>query len=119
MDRFVNEIINCIRGQRFLKNNEKLLQQKIEERLLENGFIFHREYYLDNDNLIDFFFPFSNLGIEVKIKGQKREIFRQLERYAEFSEVHGLLLISTKSIGLPEAINGKPCYFYNLSKAWL
>lgn len=84
---------------------------------MENAFLFHdlkheREYRLDNKNIVDFFV--DGIAIEVKIKGSKKDIYRQCERYCQFDEVKSLILVTSKSMGFPEEINGKSCYYFSL-----
>lgn len=79
--------------------------------------LFEPEYELDERNIIDFFG--GGIGIEVKINGSKRSIFNQCNRYCQFPVIKEFILVTNKSMGLPETINGKPCYVVNLGKAWL
>lgn len=97
-----------------------MLQSKILEHLqiyFDEESI-KREYHLDNENIIDFLL-FDSIGVEVKIKGQKRAIYKQCERYCKFEKLKQLILVTNVSIGFPKEINGKDCYILNLSKAWL
>ncbi|TDX78696.1 hypothetical protein EDF35_1910 [Rathayibacter sp. PhB151] len=51
------------------------------------------------------------IGVEVKVKGAPADVFRQLARYAECEEVHGLVLVTTSSrhLRMPRTFdNGKP-----------
>ena len=101
--------------------SEKLLQAEIAVALLEglpdDGWRLMREERLDKDNIIDFLI--DDIGIEVKIKGGKREIFRQCTRYCEFERVKTLILVTNISMGFPPTINGKDCYLFKLGQAWL
>lgn len=95
--------------------NEKKTQNQIFEEIKYFGFV--REYKLDAHNIPDFFY--DGIAIEVKIKGSKMAIYKQCERYCRFDQVKALILCTNKSMGFPEEINGKPCYYINLGKAWL
>jgi hypothetical protein len=108
--------------------DEKKTQEKVEKALSENKVLFYREYRLDEKNTPDFLvvdkwtgIPVRTKGvaIELKIKGSRREIYRQCERYCAFDQVKELLLITNRSMGFPKEINGKPCYLLNIGKAWL
>lgn len=94
-------------------SNEKELQANLEKHLGEK-FKLKREVSLDKSNIIDFLI--ENVGVEVKINGSAREVYRQLSRYAKFDEIDELLLITTKTFNLPRKINGKKLEIYNLSR---
>lgn len=108
---------SLIKGMRFTIDNEKQVEADIAERLANLDF--RRQYKLDDDNIPDFFFPESGLTIELKIKGNKRAIYQQIRRYAVFDEVTAIILLTSRSMGLPATINGKPIFIYNFSQAWL
>lgn len=62
----------------------------------------------------------GTVGVEVKIKGQRREIFRQLERYAASERIEALVLVT--SAPWPASIReigGKPFFNASLSVGWL
>eukprot|EP01037_Dinobryon_pediforme_P011468 gene11468-11562_t len=79
-----NDMINTslikmrLKNARFILTDEKKLQAQIMERL-EGYMDIEREYRLSPKDVIDFFG--NGIGIEVKIKGSAKEIYRQLERY--------------------------------------
>lgn len=77
-----------------------------------------REFHFDENNIIYFLLD-GSIGMEVKIKGGKRNIFRQCERYCQFEAVKIFILITNLSMGFPEEINGKTCYVVKLGNAWL
>lgn len=76
-----------------------------------------KEYRLDNKNIIDFYL--DGIGIEVKIKGTPKSIYKQLERYSEFEKIKLMILITGKSMGLPKTINGKDVFYLNICKNWI
>lgn len=98
--------------------DEKVTQGEVYEFLLSLGVPFEPEHELMKGSIIDFLIA-QWWGIEVKIKGSKRQIYRQCERYCSCPDLQGLILLSSVSIGFPKEINGKPCYVINMSKAWL
>lgn len=102
---------------RFPLEKEKETQEAIEKRLVENRIDYKREYHLDSDNIPDFFI--DGVAVEIKVKGNARNIYRQCERYCQFDEVKALILVTNRSMGFPPEINGKPCYVINLGRAWL
>ena len=98
--------------------DEKHLQQQIADAFFSASYDHEREYRLDGSNIVDFMLP-GKIAIEVKIKGSRREIFKQCERYCHFDEVSELILITNRSIGFPKEINRKPCYVMALGRSWL
>lgn len=118
MDPQVTKIFQLLKGARFIMSNEKSVQQDIEKLFLSNQQAFKREFIFDDENTIDFLMD-DGIGIEVKIKGNKRAIYRQLERYAQMDKVTHLILVTSISTGLPAELNGKPVYIFNMSRAWL
>jgi len=116
----IDDIASLLKRKRFLLHDEKVLQRDIYTALLEimdPGFVI-KELQLDPDNIIDFF-VYDGIGIELKIKGSKRQIYKQCERYCRFDEIKSLILITNLSMGFPEQINGKDCYVLKLGSAWL
>lgn len=113
----VFKIIKTLSSYRFPLNKEKDTQASIETRFVENDIEYSREHRLDSENIPDFFI--DGIAIEIKIKGNAKKIYKQCERYCKFEEVKQLILVTNRSMGFPKEINGKPCYFVNLGKAWL
>lgn len=111
------ELIHIIRKQRFSIANEKSTQQEIALFFTNNSIEFNREIRLDEKNIIDFMI--GSTGIEVKIKGSKKDIYKQICRYAEFDIIKQLVLLTTVSMNLPSVINNKPITIINFSRAWL
>jgi len=110
-------ITKLIQSRRFSLSDEKKLQGEIEEEFVSAGVGYRREVRLDDRNIIDFMI--GPIGIEVKIKGARLNIFRQIERYAAFGDVEKLLLVTNVPMGMPELVKGKPIHVLNLAKAWL
>lgn len=117
MDELVSLIKETLKNKSYSLSNEKKVQIQILQHLKKAGLDIQREVYLDQENIIDFMI--AGLGIEVKTKGSAFNILRQCERYCEFDQVKGLMLISGKFIGFPKEIKGKPCYFFSLSRTML
>lgn len=113
----LNDVIKILSSTRFPLEKEKETQAAIEKKFTEAGIVFNREHKLDPINIPDFFI--DGTAIEVKIKGSAKQIYRQCERYCKFDEVKNLILVTNRSMGFPKELNGKPCYFINLGKAWL
>ncbi|MBS9476219.1 hypothetical protein [Ancylobacter radicis] len=102
---------------RFPLNDEKKLQAAMQEHLDGGGRAFTREHVLGPGDVVDFMV--DGIAVEVKIKGQRRAIYRQCKRYAAHEAVEGLLLITNVAMGFPEDMEGKPTAVLNLGRAWL
>lgn len=94
-------------------------QQRIGQLLAGDGLSVQAEVALNARDRIDFLC--GSVGIEVKISGgRRRDIFRQLERYAASARV-GALVIATGGAwpsGMAR-VGGKPLLFASLNKGWL
>lgn len=110
-------LVRFLEGRRFPLSDEKRLQEEIETQLLAGAFAFEREVKLGDGDIIDF--VVGRIGLEVKIKGAKREIYRQCERYCAHDQITGLVLASNVAMGLPVEIAGKPVRLASLGKGWL
>jgi hypothetical protein len=105
-------------------NNEKQLQAEIAKIFDLNPILYRKEYWLDTNHVIDFFIPSKEnklygIGMEVKIKGNAKQIYKQCQKYCLFNAVESFILVTNRAIGFPSLINNKPCYVLNLGKAWL
>lgn len=94
---------------------EATLQHGIEEALRQSGMDFTREVRLASTDRIDFLI--GRVGIEVKIKGTKAALIRQLLRYAQHDQIDTLLLVTTvpSLTALPQTLNRKPVHTLILS----
>lgn len=111
------KIIDVLSVVKFDLHNEKSLQEQVFKALISSGVNVQKEYRLDKENIPDFYV--EGIAIEAKIKGSRPAIFKQCSRYCGFEQVKELILITNRSMGFPDQINGKPCYTINLGKAWL
>ena len=114
----VEDIHKILSKVRFSLENEKETQMQIEQTLGKNNVANKREFELDENSVIDFMIP-GGIGIEVKIKGQKKAIYKQCERYCSFESITSLILVTSRSLGMLREINNKPVYVINISRAWL
>lgn len=115
----IEKLFAILTKHRFSMEKEKETQLEIAALLKSNNIEFTREFILDKKNTIDFMFEEQGIGMEVKIKGGKRAIYRQCERYCSFDKINVLILVTGRSMGMPKEINNKPIYLINLSTAWL
>ena len=102
-------------------STETKAQIDIHTALTKARLSFDREFRLSAEDRIDFIGrdDCSGIGIEVKISGSSRAIFRQIERYAEHEEVRALVLATNRAMRLPDTINGKPVVVASLGGGWL
>ena len=113
-------VLNALRRIRTpIINDEFKLHQMIKIELGKDNIEFLHEYRLAPRNRIDFLTIATGIGIEVK-KGKPNEqsVYAQLERYAQFEPVLGLILVIERYMDLPEEINGKPVRSIGLRKLY-
>lgn len=113
-----DQVLSVLAQYAFSLNDEKKLQAEISEILEANNIPHRREVALNKRDIIDFLFE-DGTGLEIKIKGQRFSIYRQLRRYAESNEVSEIILATAISMGLPSSIEGKPARVFSLSRAHL
>lgn len=106
-----------LQSRRWPLADEKVLQLRIAAELQDAGFDYEREVRLGPADVVDFMI--DAVAIEVKIKGTKRNVYRQCVRYCSHARVGALVLATNYTLGFPPTINGKPCYVANLGRAWL
>jgi hypothetical protein len=85
---------------------EKAMQDAVESALRAEQFAFRREVTRGTDR-IDF--VVGSVGVELKVKGSAAEVLRQLERYAAWPDLTGLVLVTSKGAhrALPPLVGGK------------
>lgn len=111
------EIVSLLSRLRLPLSDEKRLQTAIAEAFDGASVVYEREVRLNAQDVIDF--VVGTIGIEVKIKGAKRAIYHQVERYAKHESIKELILVSNVAMGFPPEVEGKPVYVVNLGRAWL
>ncbi len=114
------EIVSFLECRRMPLRDEKRLQDMIETELRAAGVTFEREVRLDHPTGIDIIdFMIGGVGLEIKIRGQRRRIYDQVERYLFHDRVRALVLATSRSIGMPNRVNLKPVYIADLNRPWL
>lgn len=114
----IQAIVDLIRSAKIDLSTEKRAQADVEQLLTQAGIAFEREVRLTESDIVDFMVDY--IGIELKLRGaRKKEVYRQLCRYARHPRVGSLILASNLSMGLPGQIEGKDVYFVSLGEAWL
>ena len=113
----ISNIVSALKAGRFSLAREKETQADIAAMFDRAGIAYEREVDLGDRNIIDF--RLGEVGIEVKIGGSKREIFKQCERYCGTGKIAALILATNVAIGFPSEIGGVPCYVVSMGRAWL
>lgn len=89
--------------------SESVVQGQIERVLLSEGVDFRREVEIAKGDRIDFMV--GSVGIEVKTKGSRAQIIRQLARYVRNEQVEEIILAATSRrilASAPDEITGMP-----------
>ena len=112
-----HDIIRLIETRRLPLTSEKRLQAALAEEFAGAGIAAEREVDLGYGDIIDFMI--GPIGLELKIRGQRRAIFRQCERYCGHERVGTLILATNAAMGLPARIGDKPVHVVSLARGWL
>lgn len=110
-------IVRLIERLRLPLSREKVLQRDLTPHLEAFGASVRREHDLGDGDIIDFLV--DGVGLEIKIKGQRRAIYRQCERYCRHDAVQALVLATNAAMGMPATIAGKPVFVASLGRGWL
>lgn len=112
----IEKVIQTIRVQS--ANYEYEIHAAIVQAFESHGISYEHEYKLAPRNRIDFLTA-GGVGIEVK-KGKPYsvDVLRQIERYTQFPEVRGIILVIERYQDVPAEVNGKPCKSIGLRKLW-
>lgn len=113
----MKDILALLSRHRFDLSNEKRTQSDIESVLTAAGIVHEREKRLSGADIVDFLV--DGVAIEVKIGGSRREIYRQLCRYAEHEAVRAIILVANLPMTLPPTINGRPAAVAQMGRAWI
>jgi hypothetical protein len=111
------DLVRYIHCHRLPLSDEKQAQAELARMLTVDKVEFEREVRLSDHDVIDFMF--GDVGLELKLKGQRVAIFRQCERYCEHPTIGSLVLATNAAMGMPEVLNGKPVHVAYLGRAWL
>lgn len=110
-------LVRLIEGWRLPLSHEKRLQEALADEFTALGIAFKREVRLGAGDVVDFML--GDVAIEMKIKGARREIFRQVKRYCKHESVGALVLVTRVCMWLPATVERKPCFVASLGRAWL
>lgn len=111
-------IADLLTKHRLPLSDEKILQAEMARVFAEAGLPYAREVTLGEGDIVDFMVG-ETTAVEVKIKGSKRAIFRQCERYCGHDRVAELVLATNVPMSLPPEICGKPVAVSLLGFGWL
>lgn len=114
----LEDLVLYLRAGRFPASTEAKMQLAIAEWLEKGQVPFERERRLAPGERIDFFVE-PGIGIEAKLHCARRQIWRQLERYARIEEVTALILVTATAMGLPPSIDGKPLFYVSIGRGRL
>lgn len=115
MENLIERIFEALSQYQYNMKSELDVHDGMQQAFESADIPFKREYKLNEQDIVDFLID-DQLAIEVKIKGRPMDIFRQCERYCKHENVKAIILASSRHMGLPEEINGKPSYFFNLNQ---
>lgn len=87
------DILAALSAYRIIGQTEKGVQDGIEYALTNSGIAHSREHRLSDRDRIDFLI--GNVGVEVKIKGSRAPLIRQLGRYSRHGDIEELILASS------------------------
>lgn len=105
----VDQITQALSSYRYLGVDEYAIQDGIAAALSAAGIVFEREKRLGPHERLDF--AVATIAIEVKIRGSRADLIRQLARYARHEDVEQIILASTSRVllaGAPELIHQIP-----------
>lgn len=111
-------ILGALRAVRIPLSSESEAQAGVEAALTRAGIPFTPQVRLGPQDRPDVMV--GGIAIEIKVKGTRPAILRQLQRYADHDEVSGLILVS--AVAWPFAggeIGDKPFRLHRLSEGWL
>lgn len=114
------DITSLLARYQIIGTSEAMVQERIEKALDKEGVEHRREVELAPGDRIDFMV--GTVGVEVKTKGTRSQIIRQLGRYVRSDEVKEIVLAATSRrllAGTPDEITGMPIVKHLLQGAHL
>ena len=108
-------VARALTGKRFPLEDEKRCQSTIEEAL--SIFADMRREVKCTGGVIDF--VVGRTGVEVKLKGAKEAIRRQIRRYAKDDQLDAIILLTAKPVGMESEIDDKPIVEIRMGMSWL
>lgn len=96
---------------------EEAAHRAISKALTDAGIEHTNEARLTPSERIDILS--GAVGVEIKVGHRRRDIWRQLERYAALSDISALVLATGTAFPDVSEVGGKPLVVADLSKGWL
>ena len=120
-EKSLDALVTILKAGAFDYVNESVCQEQIANHLEEIKAEFVKEYDLGKQGVIDFYFPRSRIGLEVKASKlwSKTKVFRQCERYCQSEVISGLLLATARAQALPATVCEKPTRVFYLGECQL
>jgi len=114
VDQLVATVERALRTHRFRFGGERELQAGIDQVLRAAGLNVTREAALGDAGTIDFLI--DDLGVEIKVRGTRADVTRQVHRYLQHASIRGVMLVTTRAelARLPPTISGKPVFTHHL-----
>lgn len=113
------KVLRCLSRWEYDLSTEKALQSDVAKALTLEGIAFKREAWLNIEDRVEFYLPVGSIGLEVRLQCAAREIYRQIERYAESPAINEIILLSNTEIGLPGLVKGKRVWVSHAGKCGL
>lgn len=111
-------IVTAITSSRINLTTESAAHRDIEKALASAGIEHTSEVRLSERERIDVLC--GTVGVEIKVGHARRDIWRQLQRYAAFPEIEALVLATGTAFPTKlTEVDGKPLFVADLSKGWL
>lgn len=117
----ISKALNFLSRIKMDSTTEALMQEAIERSFSFTDFKVEREKKLSDKDRVDFFLslPTGGVAVECKVKGAPHSILLQLARYARHEAVSAVILVTSKTMRMPQEVEGKPLYVVASSRAWL
>jgi len=115
-ETWLKELDSLLKQYNFNYTCEADLQVGIKEVFETLESPFQSECILSKEDRIDFYWPETMIGVEVKIKHSLSALTRQVHRYVQHESIRGILIVSAKARlnQIPQMINGKPVLIHSL-----
>lgn len=117
MSNSAAHLLGLLRSARLPVNTEQELQRAVASVLERNGVRFRREAQVTGGK-IDFIAG-KDVGIEIKIMGGKRAVYRQCNGYCRDTRIRELIVLTAINLALPHELHGKPVHVVSIGRAWL
>lgn len=113
-------VASLIHGTRINVTNEAMAQDGIHLALCDSFPEIRREVRLSSRDRVDLMAGAVAVEVKVKTRQSRREILKQLERYAEHDQVEAIVLATAAPWpGTISELNGKPLVVASLTRGWL